>query len=468
MANGLEWRRDPEGLASVLLIPGPGQNADDIGIGTARAGANSYAKPLLAPHDPIDPEATYWQPNLGRCSGGRFVKRGEEGLQTLSALGIDCDYRDGREPGALVAEVARRLLAMNAPSVSWWLASGRGVWAFWLLRHPDHADLPLSLMPRDDPARTAAFNDYRAIVKKAGASLDQAGLPFDSSCSNPCRLSRIPGTLHPTGREVRWAPVDLATRYSLDELGTALMGLDWRAVSNPVPETPPGGSVSGTKLDSASRLRKQGETRMRVLLELQRRYPHRPTIGDRHAGIIALAAFASRAGYSVEQAKRIVIRFAEGCGPPEQRREAERQTEDIYSNRERTMGLVPVSNATMGAWFGVDAETVQAIAHELGRGGESIAAARWRQTRQRAIRRGEPRTLWRRVTPRQEVVRLLNTHPGLAALSCRELSDRARNYGISAGHSTCNEAKRAFLTNRGSPGCHATPGGPAQPEADTG
>lgn len=50
--------------------------------------------------------------------------------------------------------------------------------------------------------------------------------------------------------------------------------------------------------------------------------------------------------------------------------------------------------------------------------------------------------------PKQRVVRLLNTHPGLANLSCRDLSVKVREYGITAGRTTCARARREWQSRR--------------------
>lgn len=147
----------------------------------------------------------------------RPVRR-QENVRWLTACYVDIDcYQAGINPVDARAMLDKMQLAGRLPFVSMYGESGRGLWAFWLLRADDGSG----------PAR--AWPETQQIYKRLQASLGErvASIGADAGARDISRVARIPGSIN--GKVQRPAHYWLRTdafgemrAYRVSELAAAL------------------------------------------------------------------------------------------------------------------------------------------------------------------------------------------------------------------------------------------------------
>ncbi len=126
------------------------------------------------------------------------TSRGSHRIHALTACFADIDchkLEPARSVGSVVGELIDFENKGELPPISMLLLSGRGVWAFWFLRDPEH----------DGPVVSWRENIqlWNLIQERINAQLRHLGA--DSNAKDVARVARIPGTLNPkSGEYVRW------------------------------------------------------------------------------------------------------------------------------------------------------------------------------------------------------------------------------------------------------------------------
>ncbi len=168
-------------------------------------------------------------------------RRSLENLVRLSATFIDIDC--GRsEEDCSAEEAAEMILDLVSrgllPHLSMLQFSGRGLWAFWLLR--DDQDPGLS--PLADPHNRKL---WRAVQSRAGDALVSGfpGLAIDRGALDATRMTRLNGSINPrSGRRVRYElladPEGDPVRHTLDDLARFFgLPIPRRTLREPLPES---------------------------------------------------------------------------------------------------------------------------------------------------------------------------------------------------------------------------------------
>lgn len=174
------------------------------------------------------------EPNLrvdAYASINRFYRLGrkQEYVVRLGAtfLDIDCGRRDGDWSTDNTVEAIRELVVLGrllSPSLLQF--SGRGLWAFWLLRDEQHFDSAAYARPFANRQLWMALQRHQADV-----ILDAfPGLKVDRNALDLGRVTRLHGSINSSsGRSVRYELLPGADgepiRYTLTEL-TGFYGLD--------------------------------------------------------------------------------------------------------------------------------------------------------------------------------------------------------------------------------------------------
>ena len=197
----------------------------------------------------VAPEDLATCPDLqlaSHASVNRFYGlRRARGLKAINAVMADVDYHScarhkHRAPEEMMRMMDERLAAAGIPSPSYWIYSGRGICAIWLLH-----ELPRGAAPRVKALQRALLGpkqDEHGVVFTAGRQrpMDERearnavrmaevwrGVGLDRSASDVARVFRIAGgTNEKSQQRVRllWpASWDVVRRYDIDELADAVL-----------------------------------------------------------------------------------------------------------------------------------------------------------------------------------------------------------------------------------------------------
>jgi|GEM_PF-1739486 len=144
----------------------------------------------------------FWLPN-GRlksdysfttCRGNRgkllrpYRQRRAEYLQRINAIHVDIDCSDaGINPARAICELMEMQNAGHLPKISVYQKSGRGVWAFWLIRDRQFSD-------RGQQATRQAVCMAKLLNKTVQKRLSHLG--SDPQAMDLTRITRVPGSLN--------------------------------------------------------------------------------------------------------------------------------------------------------------------------------------------------------------------------------------------------------------------------------
>ncbi len=261
-----------------------------------------------------------------RSTGLPGVWRKEKNLRYLNAVYADLDIGRTGERGArgLSVNDANQVLidliferpGSNIPTVSLTAQSGRGLYAFWILRDDDDENAPVTFKGQRNFVETLALYKKvnRAIYKRLEC------LAADRIC-DAARILRVPGTRHSgTGEICKYylgRTLDLngeskLITYTLSELAAAF-GVPVLEKSLPAAlrEWTPNGTVNAKKANGPRELAK---ARARDLVTLEQ-WRGGWTKGNRRFCLRLYAQFLRAAGSSYVDAARAVEIMARNCKP---------------------------------------------------------------------------------------------------------------------------------------------------------
>lgn len=217
------------------------------------------------------------------------AQRKKRDLQYINAVFVDLDcYRRNITPGMAIGALIDAQDSKLVPSISLITRSGRGVWAFWLVRdaRPAHEHRGLRSSRLAIPWAESIQRELQHRFEHLGADPQSVDL---------CRVTRIPGSINSKSdsRVEHWIRRDVhgqVASYTLEELS------QWLGVEKPVYlPSDTSGKLLANGLDPREMcLRRWAiETeRMRKLIQ------HRGTIkeGHRGAAVYLYSTFLKRSG----------------------------------------------------------------------------------------------------------------------------------------------------------------------------
>jgi hypothetical protein len=180
--------------------------------------------------------SSFWHatPEFERLQNGRLIpythpltdlpttSRVTSNLRWLNTCFVDLDVRGGTDFAALMAGVIRAQDDEVIPPASMFSRSGRGMWAFWLLRDVYDPTIP----QRAFPEKIRLFCEVQRAI---GERLQRLGMPVDRACFDPTHMARVPGSVNSKAearhrRVTWWIQRDSDGEryfYTLRELATA-------------------------------------------------------------------------------------------------------------------------------------------------------------------------------------------------------------------------------------------------------
>jgi hypothetical protein len=272
--------------------------------------------------------------------------RATDGLRYLNACYADLDcHKLGLDPRAVVAEVSARVGAGSLPRVSIVVASGRGVWLFWLLRDPLHPDRP--------PRSISRLSRYQAVQRAVDAALADLGADaFDAA-----RVTRVPGSVHSgANRRVRYDPHrDADGRvldYTLEQMEQAF-GLKAEPPRERGHRTPPPAGRASAKGRGWRAMRDSRLRQFEMLWTIRGGF----TEGCRNRAEFLYASLLAMSGKPETAVREGVDRLAEQCRPvltDGERRGAVREGTKNRKFGDQTISdwldVTPGESAALGGW----------------------------------------------------------------------------------------------------------------------
>ncbi|MEP0763952.1 MAG: hypothetical protein HRF48_14585 [Chloroflexota bacterium] len=272
-------------------------------------------------------------------------------LRWLTACYADLDgYRLGYTPGELVGLLVDAQDQGAIPPASMLVRSGRGVWAFWILRNHDPRD------PMDGPVRAwpESVTAYRRIQRELHRRLAPWGA--DAQARDAARVTRVPGSIHmPSGRRVAyWGQADASGNpftYTLGEL------CGWFGV-------PAAGPYGLDRPEPDPKRRALGVLGRRALIDRRLRQFEalRAMRGGFQQGCRAracwlLACWLTQAGVDQATTAAMVHELAAECRPPLPAQEADaalRSRHDLHRIRDQTIAdyllITPDESHALDGW----------------------------------------------------------------------------------------------------------------------
>lgn len=311
--------RDPDNFVSLMAKPGGG---GIVHVGGTRVRNLPLAEPTIKK---LLREDTYFSVNgflyngnsVSKDTSLTHVSRVSENLRSLNAVYADLDV--GRLTTIGAGRCIEKLVKMaedgDIPPLSAVARSGRGVYAFWLLKGSRGHGLPCTLKYEEDPRWCRAA--YGTVMESL---LDVLGpLHADRSARDTQRVLRVDGSMHTVAGEAcryRFFEEDgLAPEYSLDELleffGAKVRMSDIRD-SRPTPVwMMPVKSVGG---GIPKNLAEVGAKRVRDIRKLEQRRGGWEQ-GTRTRRIRVFVRSLVRSGVSRELAEKEGLEMARRCRP---------------------------------------------------------------------------------------------------------------------------------------------------------
>ena len=253
----------------------------------------------------------FWNPaekqNVFRAEQARRPDR----MKYLCAAYVDVDcHKLGIEFGMALGTLITYQDKGRIPPASILQRSGRGLWAFWLLRDVDHPELPQRAFPNK-------VRDYVAINRALNERL--ADLGADAAATDALRITRVEGSVHSAVRgnfrRVKYwlqAGEDGQPQtYTLPELAQILgiqtkMDRRTRDAFQDL-QADPGARARGQSALNLSRLRDFD------LLRARRGGFHE---GQRNHACLIYAGLLTTGRASHEETRRDVAQLAAECKPP--------------------------------------------------------------------------------------------------------------------------------------------------------
>ncbi len=256
-----------------------------------------------------------------RKTGLPGVWRKEKNLRYLNAVYADLDIGRAGESGPRglsVNEGSQVLIDLltggTIPQISMSAQSGRGLYAFWILRDDDDETAPVTFKGQRNFAETLALYKKvnRAIYKRLEC------LAADKIC-DAARVLRVPGTRHSgTGQKcfykVTFDSQGQLVTYTLRELAAAFgVPVLEKSLPRELREWTP--NENGTCPQRAAGPKALAAARARDLVTLEQ-WRGGWTKGNRRFSLRLYAQFLRAAGVEYGEAARAVETMARNCQPP--------------------------------------------------------------------------------------------------------------------------------------------------------
>jgi hypothetical protein len=367
-----------------------------------------------------------------KTTGLRGTWRKEKNLRYLNAVYADLDIGRGGEAGprGLTVNEGTQLLIDLAyapdriPTWSMTAQSGRGLYAFWILRDEDDEDAPETFKSLKNFTETLAL--YKAVNRAIYKRLEC--LAADKICDG-ARVLRVPGTLHSvTGEKCIYKPAydaDGLITYTLRELAKAF-GVPVMEKSLPrelreqwtrnKSDNPNPLKANGSKSLAAARARDL------VTLEQWRGGWHK---GHRRYCLRIYAQFLKAAGTGRAETDQAVEIMARNCNPPFPSDATDQPIRSIVNE----VWLEPFAKLTQSnlvKWLQITPDEAREL--EL----EKLLPAEVAD--ERAIPKGGLR-IQEKSQRRAEILKIINER---GILSTREFQTELTTRGFTASHMTIN------------------------------
>lgn len=374
-----------------------------------------------------------------KATGLPGVWRKEKNLRYLNAVYADLDIGRAGEDGPRglsISEATQLLIDLayspdRIPTPSMTAQSGRGLYAFWILRDEDDENAPETFKSLKNFTETLAL--YKAVNRAIYKRMEC--LAADKICDG-ARVLRVPGTLHSgSGGRCIYKPAydenGLIT-YTLKELAKAF-GVpvmekslpsnlrQWEA--NPDPKNPQ--KANGPKALAAARARDL------VTLEQWRGGWQK---GRRGYCLRTYAQFLKSAGVSRPEIDQAIQSMAHNCNPPYPSDPNDTPLREIV-NRVWMEPFATLTQANLVKWLEITPDEAREL--EL----EKLLPAVVQD--ERAIPKGgkkEQEKSQRRAT----IQKIINERQGCGLLSTREFQAELSTRGFEASHMTINRDLEAM------------------------
>lgn len=277
------------------------------------------------------------------------AERRDERVQWLNAVYVDMDCHNlGVSEGATIGRLLDLEDLGEIPPASIVVKSGRGVWAFWLLRnsHPRFADT--------DPVRAVEENKrvHRALEQKLCEVLDPLGA--DPACIDAPRITRVPGSINSkSGRRVQYLfktdETGTLFTYTLDQICQALYGQSEAQLKQTLRGTPRVRLLPNRSKDEKKREAQKIMLRRRLgLLEQLRQMRGGFQDGCRNRAVLIIADVMKKLGHTPEQIRAKVEEIGADCVPPLPRYEQEARYREAISGKHT---IHRISNERLAHWL---------------------------------------------------------------------------------------------------------------------